>query len=67
MLLCSALATGAAVVVLPAALVLLGRRIDAFSFPAPRALARGWDWLAGRGRWVVRWAVPAAARGGLTP
>ncbi len=60
-LLCSALATGAAVVVLPAVLVLLGRRIDAFSFPAPRVLARSWDWLVGRGRWVTRWAVLAGA------
>ena len=40
-LLCSALATGAAVVVMPAVLTLLGPRIDAFSFPAPRFLARG--------------------------
>ena len=60
-LLCSALATGAAVVVMPAVLTLLGPRIDAFSFPAPRFLARGWDWLVGRGRWVTRWAVPAGA------
>ena len=61
MLLCSALATGAAVVVMPAVLTLLGPRIDAFSFPAPRLLARGWDWLVGRGRWVTRWAVAAGA------
>ena len=60
-LLCSALATGAAVVVMPAVLTLLGSRIEAFSFPAPRFLARGWDWLVGRGRWVTRWAVPAGA------
>ena len=60
-LLCSALATGAAVVVMPAVLTLLGSRIDAFSFPAPRFLERGWDWLVGRGRWVTRWAVPAGA------
>jgi RND superfamily putative drug exporter len=60
-LLCSALATGAAVVVLPALLTLLGTRIDAFSCPAPRVLARGWDWLVGRGRWVTRWAVPTGA------
>ena len=60
-LLCSALATGAAVVVMPAVLTLLGPRIDAFSFPAPRFLARGWDWLVGRGRWVTRYAIPAGA------
>lgn len=58
-LLCSALATGAAVVVMPAVLTLMGSRIDAFSFPAPRFLARGWDWLVGRGRWVTRYAVAA--------
>ncbi len=60
-LLCSMLATGAAVVVLPAVLTVLGRRVFAFSFPAPRFLARGWDWLVGRGRWVTRWAVVAGA------
>ncbi len=60
-LLCSTLATGAAVVVLPAVLTILGRRVFAFSFPAPRFLARGWDWLVGRGRWVTHWAVPAGA------
>ena len=60
-LLCSALATGAAVVVMPAVLTLLGSRIEAFSFPAPRFLSRGWDWLVGRGRWVTRWAIPAGA------
>ena len=60
-LLCSALATGAAVVVMPAVLTLIGPRIDALSFPAPRFLARGWDWLVGRGRWVTRWAVLAGA------
>ena len=61
MLLCSALATGAAVAVMPAALMLLGTRMDAFAFPAPRFLARGWDWLVGRGRWVTRWAVMSGA------
>jgi putative drug exporter of the RND superfamily len=60
-LLCSALATGAAVVVMPAALTLLGTRMDAFAFPAPRFLARAWDWLVGRGRWVTRWAVMSGA------
>lgn len=38
MLTCAAFATGGAVVVMPAALVLLGRRIDALSVPAPRPL-----------------------------
>ena len=60
-LVCSALATGAAVVVMPALLTLMGSRIAAFSFPAPRFLARGWDWLVGRGRWVTKWAVATGA------
>jgi RND superfamily putative drug exporter len=60
-LLCATLATGAAVVVLPALLALLGQRIETWSFPAPRFLARAWDWLVGRGRWVTRWAVVAGA------
>jgi RND superfamily putative drug exporter len=60
-LLCSALAVGAAVVVMPAALTLLGPGIAAFSFPAPRPLERGWSWLVGRGRWVTRRAVLTGA------
>ncbi len=59
--LCSALATGAAVVVLPAVLTLFGRRIDAFAFPAPRPVVRAWHWLAGRGRWVTRIALVSGA------
>ena len=54
---CAAFATGGAVVVMPAALVLLGRRIDALSFPAPRALARIWSSLVAGGNRIVRHAV----------
>ena len=42
---------------MPAVLTLLGSRVDAFSFPALRFLARSWDWVVGRGRWVTRYAV----------
>ena len=41
---------------------LLGSRMSALAFPAPRFLARGWDWLVGRGRWVTRWAVVTGER-----
>jgi X-X-X-Leu-X-X-Gly heptad repeat protein len=57
MLACAAFATGGAVVVMPAALVLLGRRIDAFSFPAPAPLAQAWSHLVDGGSWVTRHAV----------
>ncbi|HTX30376.1 MAG TPA: MMPL family transporter [Solirubrobacteraceae bacterium] len=56
---CAAFATGGAVVVMPAALVLLGRRMDAFSFPAPAPLARAWSKLVDGGNWVTRHAVYA--------
>ena len=59
MLTCAAFATGGAVVVMPAALVLLGRRIDAYSFPAPAPLARAWSRILGGGNWVTRHAVYA--------
>lgn len=57
MLACAAFATGGAVVVMPAALVLLGRRIDYLSFAAPPPLARGWSRLVDGGGWVTRHAV----------
>ena len=57
MLTCAAFATGGAVVVMPAMLVLLGRRIDAYSFPAPAPLARAWSRLLDGGHWVTRNAV----------
>jgi len=59
MLTCAAFATGGAVVVMPAALVLLGRRIDAYSFPAPAPVARAWSRLLDGGNWVTRHAVYA--------
>jgi putative drug exporter of the RND superfamily len=58
-LVCGLFATGGAVVVMPAAFVLLGRRLDAFSFRAPAALARFWDGLVSGGSWVTRHAVYA--------
>ncbi|HEY7629475.1 MAG TPA: MMPL family transporter [Thermoleophilaceae bacterium] len=58
-LVCGLFATGGAVVVLPAAFVLLGRRLDAFSFPAPPPLARLWASLVSGGNWVTRHAVYA--------
>lgn len=54
MLTCAAFATGGAVVVMPAALVLLGRRIDFLRFPPPAPLARAWARLADGGSWVTR-------------
>ena len=59
--LCATLAIGAAVVVVPAGLVLLGRRALAFSFGAPGPLVRGWDRLSSGGNWVIRDAVPVGA------
>ncbi len=54
---CALFATGGAVVVMPAALVLLGRKIDWLSFPAPAFLQRAWSRLVGAGNWVTRYAV----------
>ena len=51
--LCNLLATGAAVVVMPAALVLLGDRAQAFSFGAPAVFTRGWNRLTGGGGSIV--------------
>ncbi len=59
-LLCSALAVGAAVVVMPAALVLFGRTI-AIGWMAPKGLQRDWDRLVGAGAWVRKRAVLAGA------
>lgn len=59
MLTCAAFATGGAVVVMPAAFVLLGRRLDAFSFPAPAPLARAWGVLVNGGNRVTKHAVYA--------
>ncbi len=57
MLACAAFATGGAVVVMPAALVLLGHRINWLGFPAPAALTRAWTRLVDGGGWVTRHAV----------
>ncbi len=54
---CAAFATGGAVVVMPAALVLLGRRIEFLRFPAPAFLERVWSRLLDSGNWVTRHAV----------
>ncbi len=53
MLTCAMFAIGGAVVVMPAALVLLGRRIEAFSFAAPAPLARAWSRLVDGGSRVA--------------
>ncbi len=60
-LLCSALALGGAVVVMPAALVLFGRRLVTAGHAAPAALTRDWDRLVGAGGWVRHRAVIAGA------
>jgi putative drug exporter of the RND superfamily len=54
---CALFAVGGAVVVMPAALVLLGRKIDWLSFPAPAFLQRAWSGLVDGGNWVTRYAV----------
>ena len=59
MLACALFATGGAVVVMPAALVLLGTRIDSCAFPAPAPLVRAWSRLLDGGNWVTRHAVLA--------
>jgi RND superfamily putative drug exporter len=60
--LCSALAIGGAVVVMPAVMTILGDRLQAFSFGAPAFLTRPWNALVDRGGgWVIRRAVGAGA------
>jgi RND superfamily putative drug exporter len=51
------LATGAAVVVMPALLTLMGGRMFAWSFGAPRLLSAPWSRLTGAGGLVLRRAV----------
>lgn len=60
-LICSLLAIGGAVVVMPAALVLFGDRMARPSFGAPAGLARDWDRLVGAGAWVRHNAAIAGA------
>jgi RND superfamily putative drug exporter len=60
--LCSALAIGGAVVVMPAVMAILGDRLQAFSFGAPGLLVRPWNGLVDRGGgWVIRRAGAAGA------
>ena len=60
--LCAALAIGGAVVVMPAVMVILGHRLQAFSFGVPGFLMAPWNALANRGGgWVLRNAIGAGA------
>ena len=59
--LCSALAVGGAVVVMPAALVLFGRRLTGPPRLAATGLTRDWDRLVGAGAWVRGNAIVAGA------
>jgi X-X-X-Leu-X-X-Gly heptad repeat protein len=61
MLTCALFAVGGAVVVMPAGLVLLGSRIDAFRFPAPPLLVQAWNKLVIGGNAVTRYALVAGA------
>ena len=60
-LLCSALAVGGAVVVMPAALALFGRDVIRARVSAPALVTRDWDRLVGAGAWVRHRAVIAGA------
>ena len=62
-LLCVLLSTGAAAVVMPAVLVILGHRLEAGSFPAPRPVAAAWARLVAGGSWVTRHPAPLAGLG----
>ena len=60
--LCAALAIGGAVVVMPSVMIILGPRLQAFSFGLPGFLMAPWRALADRGgSWVIRSAVPIGA------
>src|SRR3954447_23595608 len=56
-LLVSAMSVGAAVVVMPAFLVLAAKRTHALSFAAPEPALRGWERATAGGNWVIRHAV----------
>jgi X-X-X-Leu-X-X-Gly heptad repeat protein len=58
---CGFLAIGTAVVAMPAALVLLGDRAQAFSFGLPGFIARPWNKLSGEGNAVIAHAAPMGA------
>ncbi len=60
--LCALLATGAAAVIVPAALALWGNEMNSWRLPTPGFVARGWEHLAGGGgSWVRRHAAGAGA------
>jgi putative drug exporter of the RND superfamily len=60
--LCSALAIGGAVVVMPALVTILGPRLQAFSFGVPGFVMAPWNFLVDRGGgWVIRNAIVAGA------
>jgi RND superfamily putative drug exporter len=62
MTLCAALAIGGAVVVMPAVLIILAHRLEAFSFSPPAVVRRPWSALADHGGgWVIRSAIVAGA------
>ena len=58
-LLCTALATGAAVVVVPAALALFGDRAVGWRMPAPAGLSGTWDRMVAVGGSIARHPLPA--------
>lgn len=58
---CELMATGAAVIIMPAALVLLGHGVNRWSFGAPSFLSRAWARLVGGGSWVTRNAIGVGA------
>lgn len=58
--LCTLLATGAAVVVVPAVLELTGSRVN-WRVPAPAFLSRVWDGMVGMGASITRHALPVGA------
>jgi X-X-X-Leu-X-X-Gly heptad repeat protein len=60
-LVCATFAVGAAVVVMPSALVLFGRGIGRVAFHAPATVVRDWDRLVRAGAWVRHRAVLAGA------
>ena len=62
-LVCSMLSIGAATVVMPAVLVILGSRLEFLSFPAPRPLVAAWQRLVAGGSWVTKHPGPLAAIG----
>ncbi len=60
-LLCTVLATGAAVVVVPAGLALFGDTAVGWQLPAPGWLSHTWDRMVGAGGAVVRHPLPFGA------